>query len=57
MVNIVFFSRLRFARKNVPFKPCTNITMFFFNRKQNIDFILPKKRKMFYNTQKGPIHK
>ena len=50
MVNIVFFSHLRFAGKNVPFKPCTNITMFFFNGKRIFEIICQIKAKMFYNT-------
>ena len=57
MVNIVFFSRLRFARKNVPFKPCTNITMIFFNKSGLLILFCQKKAKMFYNTPKVPICK
>ena len=45
MVNILFFSRLRFVRKNIPFKPCTNITMIFFNKKRIAKIILPNKSK------------
>ena len=44
MVNI-FLSHSRFAGKNIPFKPCTNITMFFFNKKQIVIFILLNESK------------
>ena len=42
MVNILFLFSLTIRKENVPFKPCTNITMIFFNKKRIAVFLLLK---------------
>ncbi len=49
MVNIVFLYLVYGRWGKAPFKPCTNITRIFFNRKSNIEIISLIKAKMSYN--------
>ena len=45
MVNILFLFSSTICKENVPFKPCTNITMIFFNKKRIDKFISLNKSK------------
>ncbi len=51
MVNIVFLNLITAVGKKVPFKPCTNITRIFFNKKQIAYLFYQIKVKMLCYTQ------
>ena len=45
MVNILFLLSHTICKENIPFKPCTNITMIFFNKKRIAEIISPNEKK------------